>query len=138
MKYSKVQYFFWVISGSEISVLKQCENEYNRHANIGMMILITMVFAFFTACVTGFTFAKGNMWAVLGFAIVWALLIFAIDRSMVNSIKKDPDATKQPFWSFFFPRLLLATIRAFFMSIPLDHIVFPEAIERQMKLNVHN
>ena len=137
MKYSKVQYFFWVISGSEISVLKQCENEYNRHANIGMMILITMVFAFFTACVTGFTFAE-NKWAVLGFAIVWALLIFAIDRSMVNSIKKDPDATKQPFWSFFFPRLLLATILAFFMSIPLDHIVFPEAIERQMKLNVHN
>jgi hypothetical protein len=24
------------------------------------------------------------------------------------------------------------------MSIPLDHIVFPEAIERQMRLNVHN
>jgi hypothetical protein len=137
MKYSKVQYFFWVISGSEISVLKQCENEYNRHANIGMMIVITMVFAFFTACVTGFTFA-GNMFAVLGFAIVWALLIFAIDRSMVNSIKKDPDATKQPFWSFFLPRLLLATILAFFMSIPLDHIVFPQAIERQMKVNVHN
>lgn len=138
MKYSKVQYFFWVISGSEISVLKECENEYNRHANIGMMILITMVFAFFTACVTGMTFAGGNMWAVLGFATVWALLIFAIDRSMVNSIKKDPNAAKQPFWSFFFPRLLLATILAFFMSIPLDHIVFPEAIERQMKLNVHN
>jgi hypothetical protein len=138
MKYSKVQYFFWVISGSEISVLKECENEYNRHANIGMMILITTVFAFFTACVTGFTFAHGNTWAVLGFATVWALLIFAIDRSMVNSIKKDPDAAKQPFWSFFFPRLLLATILAFFMSIPLDHIVFPEAIERQMKLNVHN
>ena len=41
MKYSKVQYFFWLISGSEISVLRECENEYNRHANIGMMILIT-------------------------------------------------------------------------------------------------
>ena len=138
MKYSRVQYFFWVISGSEISVLKECENEYNRHANIGMMILITMVFAFFTAYVAGTTFASGNAWAVLGFATVWALLIFAIDRSMVNSIKKDPDAAAQPFWSFFFPRLLLATILAFFMSIPLDHIVFPEAIDRQMKLNVHN
>jgi hypothetical protein len=138
MKYSRVQYFFWVISGSEISVLKECENEYNRHANIGMMILITTVFAFFTAYVAGATFASGNTWAVLGFATVWALLIFAIDRSMVNSIKKDPDATAQPFWSFFLPRLLLATILAFFMSIPLDHMVFPEAIERQMKLNIHN
>jgi hypothetical protein len=138
MKHSRVQYFFWVISGSEISVLKECENEYNRHANIGMMILITTVFAFFTAYVAGATFASGNAWAVFGFATVWALLIFAIDRSMVNSIKKDPDAAAQPFWSFFLPRLLLATILAFFMSIPLDHIVFPEAIERQMNLNVHN
>jgi hypothetical protein len=138
MKYSKVQYFFWLISGSEISVLRECENEYNRHANIGMMILITSVFGFFTAYVAGATFASGNGWAVLGFAIIWALLVFAIDRSMVNSIKKDPDAPAQPFWAFFIPRLILATILAFFMSIPLDHIVFPEAIERQMKLNVHN
>lgn len=138
MKYSRVHYFFWLISGSEISVLKECENEYNRHANIGMMIVITSVFGFFTACVAGTTFASGNTWAVLGFAAIWALLVFAIDRSMVNSIKKDPEATAQPFWSFFLPRLLLATILAFFMSIPLDHIVFPEAIERQMKLNIHN
>jgi len=138
MKYSRLQHFFWLISGSEISVLKECENEYNRHANIGMMILITSVFGFFTAYVAGSTFAGGNAWAVLGFATIWALLVFAIDRSMVNSIKKDPEATAQPFWSFFLPRLLLATILAFFMSIPLDHIVFPEAIERQMKLNVHN
>lgn len=138
MKHSRFQHFFWLISGSEISVLRECENEYNRHANIGMMILITSVFGFFTAYVAGTTFAGGNRWAVLGFATVWALLVFAIDRSMVNSIKKDPEASTQPFWSFFFPRLILATILAFFMSIPLDHIVFPEAIERQMKLNVHN
>ena len=138
MKHSWFQHFFWLISGSEISVLRECENEYNRHANIGMMILITSVFGFFTAYVAGSTFAGGNRWAVLGFATIWALLVFAIDRSMVNSIKKDPQAPAQPFWSFFFPRLILATILAFFMSIPLDHIVFPEAIERQMKVNVHN
>src|ERR1700749_98342 len=138
MKYSKLQYFFWLISGSEISVLQECENEYNRHANIGMMIIITSVFGFFTAYIAGTTFASRSRWGVLGFATIWALLVFAIDRSMVNSIKKDPDAPAQPFGSFFIPRLILATILAFFMSIPLDHIIFPEAIERQMKLNVHN
>lgn len=138
MRHSRFQHFFWLISGSEISVLRECENEYNRHANIGMMILITSVFGFFTAFVAGNTFASGNRWGVLGFATIWALLVFAIDRSMVNSIKKDPDASAQPFWSFLIPRLILATILAFFMSIPLDHIVFPEAIERQMKVNVHN
>lgn len=141
MKYSKLQHFFWLISGSEISVLKECENEYNRHTNIGMMILITSLFAFFTAFIAGITFARENLLGIMGvivFATSWALLIFAIDRSMVNSIKRVPDAHSQPFWSFFIPRFILAVILAFFMSIPLDHIVFSEAIERQRLINIHN
>jgi len=135
MNYSYLQYFLWLISGSEISALRECENEYNRHANIGLMILITSLFAFFTAFIAGITFIPNNLSGVIAFASVWAVLIFSIDRSMVNSIKKDPNETTQPFWSFFIPRLILALILAFFMSIPLDHIVFPEAIERQMKEN---
>ena len=138
MKYSRLQYFLWLISGSEISILSECENDYNRHANIGLMILITSVFAFFTAYIAGTTFAGTHKIGVILFALVWAVLVFSIDRSMVNSIKKDPAAATQPFWSFFIPRLILAVILAFFMSIPLDHIVFPEAIKRQMDANVHS
>lgn len=135
MKYSNLQYFLWLISGSEISALKNCPNEYNRHANIGMMILITSLFASFTAFIAGNTFVKNSLLGVICFAILWAVLIFAIDRSMVNSIKRDPKEGVQPFWSFFAPRLILAFILAFFMSIPLDHIVFAERIERQMMDN---
>lgn len=135
MRYSKLQYFFWLLSGSEISVLEQCENDYNRHANIGLMIMITSLFAAFTSFVAGYTFAPDNLLAVSLFSSAWALLIFAIDRSMVNSIKRDPNAAVQPFWSYFIPRLILAFILAFFMSIPLDHIIFEEKIERQMNEN---
>lgn len=135
MRYSKLQYFFWLISGSEISVLEQCENDYNRHANIGLMIMITSLFAAFTSFVAGYTFAPDNLLGVSLFSGAWALLIFAIDRSMVNSIKRDPKASFQPFWSYFIPRLILAFILAFFMSIPLDHIVFKEKIARQMNEN---
>ena len=137
MKYSKLQYFFWLISGSEISVLKKCPNEYNRHANIGMMILITSLFASFTAFVAGATFVDTNYWGVLAFAVIWGLVIFTLDRSMVNSIKRKPDQAveNQPFWFYFAPRFALAFILAFFMSIPLDHIIFEERIERQMDAN---
>lgn len=134
--YSKVQHFLWLISGSEISSLKDCPEDYNRHANIGMMILITSIFAFGTAFIAGMTFAHSNPFGVFLFSMVWGTLIFALDRSMVNSIKRDPEATIQPFASYFIPRFILAIILAFFMSVPLDHIVFPEAIERQMKINV--
>ena len=138
MKYSKLQYFLWLISGSEISILEKCPNEYNRHANIGLMILVTAMFAAFTSFIAGYTFAPDNLLGVSLFALSWALLIFSIDRSMVNSIKRDPYATSQPFWSYFIPRLILAFILAFFMSIPLDHIVFHEKIVRQMDENNQN
>ena len=86
-KYSKIQYFLWLVAGSEISVLKKCPNDYNRHANIGLMIIITSLFAGITAFVAGTTFEKENTTGVVIFALVWAFLIFSLDRSMVNSIK---------------------------------------------------
>src|SRR5688572_7132455 len=106
--YSRLQYCLWLIAGSEISALKKCPNEYNRHANIGLMILITSLFAGITSFVAGKTFAKESTWGVLGFSFVWAFLIFSLDRSMVNSIKKDPSNNGKSIWSYFWPRLLLA------------------------------
>ena len=133
--YTKIQKQLWKIAGSEISALQKCPNEYNRHANIGLMILITAFFAGVTSFVAGNTFVKGNFLGVLLFSLIWSFLIFALDRSMVNSIKKDPEDKNKFNWGFFWPRLILAFILAFFMSIPLDHIVFKERIEYQMSQN---
>jgi hypothetical protein len=132
-KYTRIQYFLWMVAGSEISALKDCPNEYNRHANIGLMILVTSLFAGFTAFIAGRTFAPDSLLGALGFAIVWAMVIFALDRSMVNSIKKNPEKGEESMWGYFWPRLILAFILSFFMSIPLDHIVFAERIQYQMK-----
>jgi hypothetical protein len=149
-KYSKIQYFLWLVAGSEISVLKKCPNDYNRHANIGLMIIITSLFAGITAFVAGSTFAKENVLIngkvieqvnTLGvsiFAFIWAFLIFSLDRSMVNSIKKNPNETEKSIWSYFAPRLVLAIILSFFMSIPIEHIVFKEKIAFQMSENNKN
>jgi hypothetical protein len=135
--YSWIQKFFWLIAGSEISALEKCPNDYNRHANIGLMILITSLFAGLTAFIAGSTFAEGNYLGISIFAIVWGMVIFSLDRSMVNSIKKKPDDDKKFSWGYFAPRLALACILSFFMSIPLDHVVFKERIEYQMSLNSH-
>jgi len=134
-KYSRIQYFLWLVAGSEISVLKKCPNDYNRHANIGLMIIITSLFAGMTAFIAGSTFEKENTTGVVIFAFVWAFLIFSLDRSMVNSIKKDPTQSEKSFWGYFAPRLVLAIILSFFMSIPIEHIVFSEKIAFQMNEN---
>lgn len=133
--YSKIQYFLWLISGSEISALKNCPNDYNRHANIGLMILITAIFAGITAFIAASTFVDDHYFGISAFALIWAFLIFSLDRSMVNSIKKDPNMGENFMWSYFTPRLVLAIILAFFMSIPLDHIVFREKIFYYMEKN---
>jgi hypothetical protein len=134
-KYSRIQYLLWLIAGSEISVLKKCPNDYNRHTNIGLMIFVTSMFAGMTAFIAGSTFEAENTFGVIVFAFVWAFLIFSLDRSMVNSIKKDPTQTEKSIWGYFAPRLILAIILSFFMSIPIEHIVFSEKIAFQMNEN---
>jgi hypothetical protein len=134
-KYSRIQYLLWLVAGSEISVLKKCPNDYNRHANIGLMIIITSLFAGMTAFIAGSAFEKDNTTGVVIFAFVWAFLIFSLDRSMVNSIKKDPTQSEKSIWGYFAPRLVLAIILSFFMSIPIEHIVFKEKIAFQMNEN---
>lgn len=132
--YSGLQYFLWLLAGSEISVLSKCPNDYNRHANIGLMILMTSVFASFTGFIAGFTFSHSILGAML-FAVIWGALIFSLDRSMVNSIKKDPTQAEKSMMQYFWPRFFLAVILSFFMSIPLDHIVFKSRIEYQLEKN---
>ena len=134
-KYSWLQYCLWLIAGSEIDTLKKCPNDYNRHANVGMMIFITSLFAAITSYIAGYTFAPNNKIGVGIFASVWAILILSLDRSMVNSIKKEPNNPKENMWGYFWPRFILAIILSFFMTIPLDHFIFEEKIETQMAEN---
>lgn len=136
--YSNIQYVLWLIAGSEIATLKKCPADYNRHANIGLMIFITSLFAGLTSLIAGHTFAPDSYLGIGLFALVWAFLIFSLDRSMVNSIKKDPKDPDKSMMSYFWPRLILAIILSFFMSIPLDHIVFEDKIKYQMDQNNTN
>jgi hypothetical protein len=135
--YSRTQKVLWLIAGSEISALEKCPNDYNRHANIGLMILITSLFAAFTSFVAAKTFVEDSSWGVVAFAMMWAMVIFSMDRSMVNSIKKEPGKADKFNWGYFWPRLVLAIILSFFMSIPLDHIVFKDKIAYQMDKNAN-
>jgi hypothetical protein len=132
--YSPFQYFFWVISGSEISVLKECKNDYNRHATSGALILATCLIASVIAGFAGYTFSEGNWTAAIAIALIWGYLIYCIDRFMVISLKKNPTIPdeQQPFWKPLSIRLLFAFIIAFFMTIPLYHTFFYTQIETQI------
>lgn len=57
-KYTPIQYFFWLFSGAEINILKDCPTDYNRQAGIGFTIFMTTLFAMFAGGYAGWYFSK--------------------------------------------------------------------------------
>jgi len=130
-RYSKIQYFFWLLSGSEISILKECPTDYNRHAGIGFTIFMTTLLAFFSGSYAGYYFGESYLSAII-FGSIWSALIFSIDRSMVVTLKKDPTKLNQNYWPAFLSRFVLAILIAFIISIPLELLIFKENIDLHM------
>lgn len=127
-KYSKIQYFFWLLSGCEISILKDCPTDYNRQAGIGFTIFMTTLLAFFSGSYAGYYFGESYLTSFV-FGLIWAALIFSIDRSMVVTMKKDPTKEDQNFWIPFLSRAVLAILIAFIISIPLELLIFKDSID---------
>jgi hypothetical protein len=131
-KYSKTQYFFWLLSGCEINILKDCPTDYNRQAGIGFTIFMTTVLAFFSGSYAGWYFGESYVTAII-FGLLWSALIFSIDRSMVVTLKKDPTLKEQKFWAPLISRGIMALLIAFIISIPLELLIFKENIELHME-----
>jgi hypothetical protein len=135
MPYSRIQYLCWLFSGAEISLLKECPTDYNRQASIGFTILMTCLFAGFAGGFAAWRFSGGNIFATVIFGIIWALLIFSIDRSMVVTLKKDP-TKKEGRWvkiAAFAARAVLSGLLAFMISIPLEIYIFKDEIGIQLQ-----
>jgi hypothetical protein len=129
--YSRIQYFFWLLSGAEISILKDCPTDYNRQAGIGFTIFMTTLLAYFSGSYAGYYFGESYTSAII-FGTIWASLIFSIDRSMVVTLKKDPAKENQNYWFTFLSRAVLAILIAFIISIPLELLIFKENIDLHM------
>lgn len=131
-KYTSIQYFFWLLSGCEINILKDCPTDYNRQAGIGFTIFMTTVLAFCSGGYAGWYFGE-SMTSAIVFGLLWGALIFSIDRSMVVTLKKDPTKKEQSFWAPLLSRGVMALLIAFIISIPLELLIFQENIELHME-----
>ena len=129
-KYSKIQYFFWLLSGAEISILKDCPTDYNKQAGIGFTVFMTTLLAFCSGCYAGYYFSDSILAAII-FGIIWSMLVFSIDRSMIITLKKNP-TKRQYFLIPFLSRASLSVLIAFIISIPLELLIFSENIELGM------
>lgn len=134
---SKFQRFLWSVAGAELDILGKCRTDHKKFSAIGATILMTAFIAFCAGTAAAWYFTQsGNEssgslgWAML-FGLIWSLLIFCIDRSLVITLKKDPSTQKQKFWVPLLSRSALACIIAFMVSIPLELVIFEDFIAEQ-------
>lgn len=106
----------------------------HRYATVGMAMIATTIFAFIAATASAAMVFEDHPWrAVLapGFGMLWALAIFAIDRTLVLSMRKAR-------WPALVARVILAILIAVSISAPLDIALFSERIEAKLLENREN
>lgn len=123
------QKFLMICSGGNLHILKKTPSEWNKFAGIGGVILFTAAFATLSAGYALYT-VFDNIWAAVGFGLLWGLMIFNLDRYIVSSIKKTGT-----FWNQFLmaaPRLILATFLGIIISKPLELKIFEKEVNKQL------
>ncbi len=124
-----LQKFLLICSGANLSLLRKSPGEWNKFAGIGGVILFTAIFATVSASYALYT-VFDNLFASIGFGILWGLMIFNLDRYIVASIKKTGS-----FWHQFLmalPRVLLAAFLGIIISKPLELKVFEKEVNKQL------
>jgi len=123
-----LQQFFIICSGSDTDILKDCsKGEQNKYAGIGATVFFTALMAFIAASYALYT-VFDNLFAAVGFGLVWGLLIFNLDRYIVSTIKKTGKVIDELIQAS--PRIILAIIIAVVISKPLELKIFEKEINQ--------
>ena len=102
--------FLWICAGANRKILRQCPTDYAKYAGTGGTILFTAIMAAISGgYAISFVFQEAPLYVPLGFGLVWGLMIFNLDRFMVNTMYSDGKVTisKQEFFSGL-PRITIA------------------------------
>ena len=125
--------FFWLCSGANKRILRQCPTEYAKYAGMGGTI-------FFTACMAalsgGYAISTvfDNVLVSIFFGVFWGMLIFNLDRLIVNTMYSDGKVTIS--WQELvsgLPRIIMAIFLGIVISTPLELKIFEDAIDIQIE-----
>lgn len=121
--------FLWTCAGVNKQVLRQCPADYAKYAGIGGTILFTALMAMFSGGYA-LTYVFGNPWIGLLFGCFWGLLIFNLDRFIVNTMYSDGKHTIS--WDELksgLPRIIMAIFLGIVISYPLELKLFDDEIQ---------
>ena len=121
--------FLWSCAGVNKSVLRQCPSDYAKYAGIGGTILFTALMACFSGGYA-LSYVFREWWIGLIFGIFWGLLIFNLDRFIVNTMFSDGKVTIS--WQEIksgLPRIIMAIFLGIVISYPLELKIFDDEIQ---------
>lgn len=120
--------FLWTCAGVNKRILRQCRTDYAKYAGIGGTILFTALMAMLSGGYAIYTVFDSSLTAFI-FGIFWGLLIFNLDRFIVNTMYSDGEVTIS--WREFtsgLPRIIIAIFLGVVISMPLELKIFEDEI----------
>ena len=124
--------FFWICSGANRHILRQCPTEYSKYFGIGGTIFFTAAMATLSGGYAFFTIFERQLLAVV-FGLFWGALIFNLDRFIVNTMYSDGKHTIS--WLELgagTPRLIIAIFLGIVISTPIEMRIFKDRIASEM------
>ena len=134
--------FLWICAGVNRKILRQCPTDYAKYAGIGGTILFTALMAMLSGGYAMSTiFTDENKEPIIPVAILfgvfWGLLIFNLDRFIVNTMYSDGKHTisKDEFIAGL-PRIIIAIFLGVVISMPLELKIFEDEIKIKIEENI--
>lgn len=124
--------FLWICAGANRSVLRQCPTDYAKYAGIGGTILFTALMAMLSGGYALY-FVFDSVPKAIAFGVFWGMLIFNLDRFIVNTMYSDGKVTIS--WrelSSGLPRIIMAIFLGIVISTPLEMKIFEDRINSQL------
>ena len=132
MKSNYINEFLWSCAGVNKEILRLYPSDWAKYAGSGGTILFTAIMAMISGGYAMY-FVFSNIIISILFAIVWGLLIFNLDRFIVNSMYTDgKDIITWRKLKSALPRFIMAIFIGIVISTPLEMKIFNDRIESQL------
>lgn len=124
--------FLWICCGVNRKILRQCPTDYAKYAGMGGTILFTALMAMLSGGYALYFVFESESKSI-AFSIFWGMLIFNLDRFIVNTMYSDGKVTIS--WREFYsglPRIIIAIFLGIVISTPLEMKIFEDRINSQL------
>jgi hypothetical protein len=128
-----IKSFFLWCAGIYTPLLEEAQSENTKYVSIGATVFFTGVFA---ALAGGYALhlVFESTWISLAFGTLWGLMIFNLDRYIVNSMRKENRFFRS--FKLALPRIVLAILISIVIARPLELKLFEKEIETELALMI--